>query len=85
MAGALRPGGRFVFTVEALTDASDSGYTICPHGRYSHARDYIDRTLRAVDLEPEIAESELRLESGVPVPGFVVKATKPVAQGIRHA
>jgi predicted TPR repeat methyltransferase len=85
-AGALRPGGRLVFTVEELTDpAPGTEYTISPHGRYSHARDYVERVLGAVDLDIEIANAELRLEAGIPVAGLVVKATKPVAAGMHHA
>jgi predicted TPR repeat methyltransferase len=85
-AGALRPGGRLVFTVEQLTDAaSGPGYAISPHGRYSHTREYVERVLASVDLEPEIVGAELRLEAGTPVAGLVVRATKPVAAGIHHA
>jgi predicted TPR repeat methyltransferase len=90
-AGALRAGGRLVFTVEELTGAaSDPGYTISPHGRYSHTREYVERVLAAVDLDAEIAGAELRLEAGTPVAGLVVKATKvkatkPVAPEMRHA
>ena len=75
-AGALRPGGRLVFTVEELAGAADPGYTISPHGRYSHTRDYVQRVLAASDLRAEIAGAELRLEAGTPVAGLVVKATK---------
>jgi predicted TPR repeat methyltransferase len=85
-AGALRAGGRLVFTVEELSaTAHDPGYTISPHGRYSHTREYVERVLAAVDLQPEIAGAELRLEAGIPVAGLVVKATKPAASGMRHA
>jgi predicted TPR repeat methyltransferase len=85
-AGALRTGGRLVFTVEELTGAaSGPGYTISPHGRYSHTRDYVERVLAAVDLQAEIVGAELRLEAGTPVAGLVVKATKPSASEMRHA
>jgi predicted TPR repeat methyltransferase len=85
-AGALRPGGRLVFTVEALTDrGAGPGYTISPHGRYSHTREYVERVLTAAGLEPEIADAELRLEAGTPVAGLVVKATKPSTPEMRHA
>jgi predicted TPR repeat methyltransferase len=76
-AGALRPGGRLVFTVEELSGAADGpGYTISPHGRYSHTRAYVERVLAAAGLDVEIAGAELRLEAGTPVAGLVVKATK---------
>lgn len=76
-ADALRSGGRFVFTVEHEKERTgEPGFYLKLHGRYSHARDYIDRLLREVGLTPEIAESDLRMESGVPVAGLVVRATK---------
>jgi predicted TPR repeat methyltransferase len=79
-AGALRPGGRLIFTVEELADAHPAtGYTISPHGRYSHTRDYVEGVLRSVDLVPEIVGAELRLEAGTPVAGLVVQATRPGA------
>jgi len=79
-AGALRAGGQFVFTVEELTDTGIAcGYTISPHGRYSHSRGYVTSTLAAAGFVPEIANAELRLEAGTPVAGLVVKAVKPLA------
>jgi predicted TPR repeat methyltransferase len=76
-AGALRPGGRFIFTVEELTGAgSDAGYGISPHGRYSHTRQYVEQVLVEADLRPGIVPAELRLEAGEPVAGLVVRATK---------
>ena len=79
-ASALRPGGRLIFTVEELIDAgSDAGYSISPHGRYSHTRQYLERVLADANLRPEIVPAELRLEAGDPVPGLVVRATKPTA------
>ena len=85
-ADALRPGGRLIFTVEELIDAgSDAGYSISPHGRYSHARQYLERVLADANLRPEIVPAELRLEAGDPVQGLVVRATKPVGAGKHHA
>jgi predicted TPR repeat methyltransferase len=75
---ALRPGGRLIFTVEELVGAErDPGYTITPSGRYCHSREYLERVLIDESLEPEVASAELRLEAGDPVPGLVVRATKP--------
>ena len=76
-AGALRPNGLLVFTLEHAVGAeaaldSRLGY----HGRYSHARPYVERVLASLGLQPEITQAELRSESGVPVPGLVVRATK---------
>ena len=75
-AHALRPGGRLVFTVEELSGASDAGYAIGSHGRYSHARQYLERVLCGANLRPELVPEELRLEAGEPVRGLVVRAEK---------
>jgi predicted TPR repeat methyltransferase len=81
-AAALRPGGRLIFTVEALTDGeSDAGYAISHHGRYNHSRQYLERVLADANLRPEIEPAELRLEAGDPVPGLVVRATRTSGQG----
>ena len=76
-AGALRPGGRLIFTVEALNGPPDAEYAIRPHGRYGHTRQYVERVLREATLRPEIEPAELRLEAGEPVAGLVVTGTKP--------
>ena len=52
------------------------GYSISPHGRYSHARQYVERVLLEADLRPEIVPTDLRLEAGEPVPGLVVRARR---------
>ncbi len=84
-ADALRPGGRLIFTVEQLLDAgSEAGYSISHHGRYSHSREYLERVIAEANLRPEIVPAELRLEAGDPVPGFVVRATKPTGAGMNH-
>ena len=77
-ADALRPGGRLIFTVEELIEAgTEAGYSISPHGRYCHARQYVEHVLADANLQPEIMPAELRLEAGDPVQGLVVRATKP--------
>jgi predicted TPR repeat methyltransferase len=82
-ARALRPGGLFIFTVEEAVDAANAdSYLIQPHGRYNHGATYVERLLSAAGLQPSIARAELRLESGVPVPGLVVRAARPVAAGV---
>ena len=76
-AGALRPNGLFVFTLEHAAVADpDAGYRLELHGRYSHRRAYVERLLARAGLRPEIAEADLRMESGAPVAGLVVRATK---------
>ena len=76
-AGALRSGGLMVFTLEhAVEGADDAGYRLEFHGRYAHRRPYVERTLAAAGLVTDLAEADLRLESGMPVAGLVVRATK---------
>ncbi len=78
---ALRPGGCLIFTVEELIGGGDAGYAISPQGRYRHGRAYLEGVLANADLRPTIAAAELRLEAGDPVPGLVVRGTKPPDSG----
>jgi predicted TPR repeat methyltransferase len=84
-ASALRPDGMFVFTLEhAVGEGAVVDYRLELHGRYSHARAYVERLLALAGLQPKIVEAELRMEAGVPVPGLVVRAAKPVATRSPH-
>jgi len=75
---ALRPGGLLAFTVERLEGAGD--YRVNPHGRYTHAEDYVRRTLADAGLELRgMAVETLRQEGQSPVAGFVVTARRPAA------
>jgi predicted TPR repeat methyltransferase len=80
-AKALRPGGVLVFTVErALPEDAPSGYRINLHGRYSHTREYLARSLVAAGfLEPATREVQLRKEAGKWVDGLLVRAHIPAA------
>jgi predicted TPR repeat methyltransferase len=83
-AKALRSQGVLVFTVEETTEpAATPGYTLQPHGRYGHRAEYVERLLTEAGLRPVIDRAELRKESGLPVAGLVVRATKPI--GEHHA
>lgn len=73
-AGALRPGGVLVFTVEHGKGDDAPAYRLETHGRYTHARRYVERLLQESGFTSEIGEAELRMESGVPVAGLVVRA-----------
>jgi predicted TPR repeat methyltransferase len=76
-AGALRPNGLLVFTLEhAVAGEGDIDYRLELHGRYSHSRAYVERTLAALRLQPAIVHAELRTESGAPVAGLVIRAKK---------
>jgi predicted TPR repeat methyltransferase len=74
-AGALRPGGHIVFTVEQAPDDASDGFRLNPHGRYSHAEAYLRRTLAAAGFaEPLIDRVVLRQELKVPVAGYLITA-----------
>lgn len=76
--GALRPGGLFVFTVEALGDRGEAPYHLQPHGRYAHRRAHVAASLAAASLNTEALEPvELRMEAGKPVAGWLVAARRP--------
>jgi predicted TPR repeat methyltransferase len=70
---ALRDGGVFVFTVEAHLDAAD--YRLNPNGRYSHAADYVRRSLQDAKFDVLCLQADqLRKESDRPVDGWLVAA-----------
>ena len=74
---ALRPDGLLIFTVEEAAEETtvSAGYRLNPHGRYSHTRAYVLRTLRvAAFAATAIEEAVLRTESARPVAGLVVTA-----------
>jgi hypothetical protein len=74
-AGALRPNGLFVFTLEhAVGDGADVDYRLEFHGRYSHARAYVEQLLTSSGLQSKIIQAELRMEAGAPVLGLVIRA-----------
>jgi predicted TPR repeat methyltransferase len=80
-AGALRPGGLFIFTVEHGAGESAPDHRLQTSGRYAHARPYVERLLGSCGFAVDIGQAELRLESGVPVEGLVVRARKAAAAG----
>jgi len=76
---ALRPKGLLVFTLErAVAEDNRVDYRLELHGRYSHNRAYVERLLAYAGLQTKIIQAELRMEAGVPVPGLVVRASKPI-------
>jgi predicted TPR repeat methyltransferase len=74
---ALRDGGRFYFTVEALNaDASDDSMLL-PHGRYAHARRYVEAAMHDSGFgRIDFSERVLRMENGLPVNGWVVECSE---------
>jgi len=75
-AAALRPNGLLIFTLEHALGGAACEYRLQLHGRYCHSRGYVERLLAGAGLAPEIAQAELRMESGAPVAGLVIRATK---------
>jgi len=63
--------------LRAVRGAADLDYRLEPHGRYSHTTAYVQRLLAAACLRSEITYTELRMESGAPVAGFLIRAAKP--------
>jgi predicted TPR repeat methyltransferase len=77
-ADALREAGLLIFTLEHFdASAAVADYCLNPHGRYSHAEDYLKRCASSVHLKICATElAPLRIESGQPVVGLVVRAQK---------
>ncbi len=80
-AAALRSGGVLIFTLEHGVAATAPDYHLEKHGRYTHARPYVERLLVLNGLTPDIGQAELRMESGVPVAGLVVRARRRHGSG----
>ena len=77
-AGALRPGGRVVFTVEKAADGV-ADYRLDHTGRYTHAGDYVRQALGASGLDAIAIEPVvLRRERGQEVNGLLASARRPV-------
>lgn len=76
-AGALRSGGAFVFTVEALPEDAEDLYHLQPHGRYAHRCDYVTDILQNSGFETITLQREvLRFEAARPVNGWLVGAVR---------
>jgi predicted TPR repeat methyltransferase len=75
VAEALHPGGHFVFTVERIEELIADGYTIHPHGRFSHTENYLRSVIKSAGLLlQKLDKVMLRYEAGEPVNGFLVVA-----------
>jgi predicted TPR repeat methyltransferase len=75
---ALHEDGVLIFTVEEATDdAGGAGYRINPHGRYSHAAEYVEAVLGGAGFKHvEIEHAALRSEAGLQVAGLTIIAHK---------
>ncbi len=73
-AGALKTGGFLAFTLEDAGDETRT-FLLNPHGRYSHAGDYVRGALESAGLDMHAVSSAiLRKENGAPVSGQIVIA-----------
>ena len=73
---ALRAGSWLFFTVEAsVSEFHDEAFHLHPHGRYSHARHYVDQVLAQTGFAATHVDAvHLRMESGKPVDGWLIAA-----------
>jgi predicted TPR repeat methyltransferase len=73
---ALRARGLLIFSVEEMRDAEGGAeYRLQPHGRYCHARAYVESALKECGFGlVAIERAVLRMECGMPVGGLVVTA-----------
>jgi predicted TPR repeat methyltransferase len=80
-ARSLRRSGLTVFSVEKLPpQKSGGGYRLSPHGRYSHARSYVEGCLDFAGLDLlQVQEETIRLEKGAPVTGLIAAVRKRAA------
>jgi predicted TPR repeat methyltransferase len=75
---SLRPGGRLVFTVEALAEDHAMGHRLQGNGRYAHHESYLAAVMAASGFDAvEAVSVVLRLEAGEPVNGWLIGASTP--------
>lgn len=82
---ALLPDGRLFFTVEALPEPAAAPYRLQPHGRYAHSNACVQAVFAEAGFIVDSLEAEtLRLEAGLPVPGWLVRMRKaPIGRAAR--
>lgn len=75
----LAPGGCFACSLEAAKEESGGQpFVLKAHGRYQHARGYVESASAASGLSLlELSEAVLRYERGEPVVGHVLVAAAP--------
>jgi predicted TPR repeat methyltransferase len=77
-ANALLPEGTLAFSVECGDPGL--GFTLGPHGRYGHDKDYVIDLMERAGLHLQKVEGVvLRYEFGKAVNAFLIAATKPGA------
>lgn len=77
---ALTADGWLIFTAERHDGDTTTGYHLQTHGRYSHTRTYLEKSMLAAGYHLEdIHERDLRMERKTPVKGYLV-----VGKKLRH-
>ena len=72
----LVPGGRLIFSCETAQE-DEADLVLRPTGRYAHKRSQVEALCRSAGFaEVSIEASDLRLEAGQPIAGYLVVATK---------
>jgi predicted TPR repeat methyltransferase len=72
VADALRPGGRFAFSVESLAPDGGAGYAITASNRFAHTPDYVSACAAQAGLQVvERRDAVLRKEHGADVAGML--------------
>ncbi len=75
VAGALKPQGRFIFSVSRNT-LNDKDYFLHLSGRFVHRREYVENMLAAAGMHTDSCrEVILRQEAGKPVRGWIFTAS----------
>lgn len=75
----LVPGGRLIFSCE-LGDATGPDVQMSAANRYAHRLASVQQQCQQAGFDSvQVRETELRLENGQPVAGFVITATKAQA------
>lgn len=75
IAAAMKPGGRFVFTLEAIDNEND--HELRDSGRFAHSSRYLRRTLQGAGLLLlGIRQATLRMEALKPVTGWLIAAER---------
>jgi predicted TPR repeat methyltransferase len=84
-AGALRPNGLLVFTLErAAADTADAGFRLELHGRYSHAQAYFEqlrqRGFGIVNLDATIIAQAPKMAPHIPAMLAVIARKLGIAE-----
>lgn len=83
--GAIKPGGHFIFTAEAISEDSaniEKGYRLLRNGRFGYSKSYIDGVINALEDNYSILMSRdysPRLDAGNPIPGYLYIVEKNTA------